>query len=269
LNNLNAFSFRLPKCSTTRTFIDNAIVFKASPNDAQSPTIIADTADIIPCIKCIAVPMTNLIVLQVFLTRYSIFGQRTPHMPSTIGAKRSNKSLTNVSAKSTAILIPSNTFSTTVCIALKINAPSESHQLFISLNAPMKNSLTAPSAIPILSFTSSKAICILATAKNTLSIVSSLKPIDDNISAAPMWLLLNIAKIPSNAVTTLDLNSIADCHALTNLSFNPSKKFLNVSDLLYAMTKTAPSSTIAAIVKVIGLVSAPNNGANHLRSPPA
>src|SRR5699024_3357782 len=74
---------------------------------------------------------------------------------------------------------------------------------------------------------------------------------------------------PSNAVTTLSLNSIADCHAVTNLSFNPSIKFLNVSDLLYAMTNPAPSATIAAIVKVIGLVSAPNNGANHLSSPPA
>src|SRR5699024_6741682 len=147
--------------------------------------------------------------------------------------------------------------------------PSESHQLFISLNAPMKNSLTAPSAIPILSFTFSKAFCILATAKNTLSIVSSLKPIDDNISAAPMWSPLNIAMTPSNAVTTLSLNSIADCHALTNLSFNPSIKLRNVSDLLYAMTKPAPSAAIPAIVKVIGLVRAPNNGANHLSSPPA
>src|SRR5699024_4423379 len=35
------------------------------------------------------------------------------------------------------------------------------------------------------------------------------------------------------------------------------------------MTNAAPSATIAAIVKVIGLVSAPNNGANHLSSPPA
>src|SRR5699024_2386669 len=34
-------------------------------------------------------------------------------------------------------------------------------------------------------------------------------------------------------------------------------------------TNPAPSATIAAIVKVIGLVSAPNNGANHLSSPPA
>src|SRR5699024_5516907 len=37
----------------------------------------------------------------------------------------------------------------------------------------------------------------------------------------------------------------------------------------YANTKPAPSATIAAIVKVIGDVSAPNKGANHLSSPPA
>src|SRR5699024_12088752 len=73
----------------------------------------------------------------------------------------------------------------------------------------------------------------------------------------------------SKAVTTLSLNSITDSQAPTNLSFNPSIKFLNVSDLLYAMTKPAPSAAIAAMVKVIGLVSAPNNGANHLSSPPA
>src|SRR5699024_7304614 len=35
------------------------------------------------------------------------------------------------------------------------------------------------------------------------------------------------------------------------------------------MTKPAASAAIPAIVKVIGLVSAPNNGANHLSSPPA
>src|SRR5699024_9056239 len=80
---------------------------------------------------------------------------------------------------------------------------------------------------------------------------------------------LNIAKIASKAVTTLSLNSIADSQAPTNLSFNPSMKFRNVSDLLYANTNPAPSAAIAAIVKVIGDVSAPNNGANHLSSPPA
>src|SRR5699024_489871 len=207
-NKRSALSFKFPKNSVTRSLIDNAVSFNISPNRSHSPSIIAATPEIIPCIKSIATPITSLIFSQTVSAMNCIVGQRTPHMPSTIGAKRSNKSLTNVSAKSTAILIPSNTFSTTVCIALKINAPSESHQLFISLNAPMKNSLTAPISIPILSFTSSKAICILATAKNILSIVSSLKPIDDNISAAPMWSPLNIAMTPSNAVTTLSLNSI-------------------------------------------------------------
>src|SRR5699024_3581334 len=57
--------------------------------------------------------------------------------------------------------------------------------------------------------------------------------------------------------------------AVMNLSLMPSTKLRNVSDLLYAMTKPAPSAAIAAMVKVIGLVSAPNNGANHLSSHPA
>src|SRR5699024_9238416 len=231
--------------------------------------MIADTADIIPCIKSIAVPITNLIVLHVFLTRYSIVGQSTPHIPCTIGANLLNKSLTNVSAKSTAILIPSKTFSTTVCIALKIIAPSESHQDLTPSNCLMKKSLTVDNAWLIASFITLNCSFIESIAPVIIPIWSSVSPDDSSMLIPPASSPLNIAKIASKAVTTLSLNSITDSQAPTNLSFNPSIKFLNVSDLLYAMTKPAPSAAIAAMVKVIGLVSAPNNGANHLSSPPA
>src|SRR5699024_5307973 len=58
--------------------------------------------------------------------------------------------------------------------------------------------------------------------------------------------------------TTLSLNSITDSQAPTNLSFNPSIKLRNVSDLLYAMTKPAASAAIPATTKPIGLANAPS-----------
>src|SRR5699024_9322145 len=113
--------------------MDNAIVFSASPNADQSPCIIADTAEIIPCIKSIAVPMTNSIVLQVFLTRHSMVGYSIAHMPGIIGAQLLNNSTTSANAVATVNVIISNTFDTPVPIASKINAPSVSHHDFTSV----------------------------------------------------------------------------------------------------------------------------------------
>src|SRR5699024_3327853 len=157
----------------------------------------------------------------------------------------------------------------TVCIALKIIAPSESHQDLTPSNCLMKKSLTVDNAWLIASFITLNCSFIESIAPVIIPIWSSVSPNDSSMLIPPASSPLNIAKIASKAVTTLSLNSITDSQAPTNLSFNPSIKFLNVSDLLYAMTKPAPSAAIAAMVKVIGLVSAPNNGANHLSSPPA
>src|SRR5699024_4009171 len=96
----------------------------------------------------------------------------------------------------------------------------------------------------------------------SLFAISSDKPIDVSMSTPAM-------PSPWNRPITPSLNCPIHSIACINLSLSPSMKFLNVSDLLYANTNPAPSATIAAIVKVIGLVSAPNNGANHLSSPPA
>src|SRR5699024_882803 len=87
-------------------------------------------------------------------------------------------------------------------------------------------------------------------------------PIDVSMSTPCTPSSLNNPMMPS-------LNCPIHSIAVINLSLIPSTKLRNVSDLLYAMTKPAPSAAMPAIVKVIGLVSAPNNGANHLSSPPA
>ena len=59
LNRVNALSFIAPKYSVTRFQIESAVSFRISPKRSQSPSIIAATPDIIPCIRSIAVPMTN------------------------------------------------------------------------------------------------------------------------------------------------------------------------------------------------------------------
>src|SRR5699024_7472732 len=190
-------------------------------------------------------------------------------MPCTIGANVLNNETTRSRPNLTASLIASIVHSNVVDIALSIIAPSESHQDLTPSNCLMKKSLTVDNAWLIASFITLNCSFIESIAPVIIPIWSSVSPNDSSILIPLASSPLNIAMIPSNAVTTLSLNSIADCHALTNLSFSPSMKLRNVSDLLYANTKPAPSATIAAIVKVIGDVSAPNKGANHLSSPPA
>src|SRR5699024_2664121 len=151
----------------------------------------------------------------------------------------------------------------------KIIAPSASHHALISSKAPTKNVPTASSANCIFVFISSNLRLILAVVSQIVSIVSSLRPIERSKSMPPSVSPLKNAVTPEIASITLSLNSIADSQAPINLSLSPSMKFLNVSDLLYANTNPAPSATIAAIVKVIVLVSAPNIVANHLSRPPA
>src|SRR5699024_1396748 len=180
----NALAFRLPKCSTTRSLMDNAIVFSASPKADQSPCIIADTAEIIPCIKSIAVPMTNCIVLQVFLTRNSIVGHSTPHMPCTIGAKLLNNSTTSANDVSITNVIISNTLETTVPIASKISAPSASHHALTSVNAPTIKSLMPVNILPTAVFISLKMVLMPSTESKIIVIVPSLNPIDVSNSVA-------------------------------------------------------------------------------------
>src|SRR5699024_11371563 len=103
---------------------------------SQSPSIIAATPDIIPCIKSIATPMTSLIFSHTVSATNWIVGHSTPHIPSTIGANLLNKSTTNANAASMVNVIISNTFDTTVTIASKNIAPSVSHHVFTYVKDP-------------------------------------------------------------------------------------------------------------------------------------
>src|SRR5699024_7023336 len=170
--------------------------------------MIADTADIIPCIKSIAVPITNLIVLHVFLTRYSIVGHSTPHMPSTIGANLLNKSTTKASDVSTTNVIISNTLDTTVPIASKINAPSESHHDFTSVNAPPMKSLMPVNILPTAVFISRTILLIPSTESKIMVVIDSLTPSDVSNSVAVIVSPLNASHIPDIVVLTLAIHSL-------------------------------------------------------------
>src|SRR5699024_10836884 len=179
-------------------------------------------------------------------------------MPSTIGANVLNNETTRSSPNLTASLIASIVHSNVVDIALSIIAPSESHQDLTPSNCLMKKSLTVDNAWLIASFITLNCSFIESIAPVIIPIWSSESPNDSSMLIPPASSPLNIAKIASKAVTTLSLNSITDSQAPTNLSFNPSIKFLNVSDLLYAMTKPAASAAIPATTNPIGLVNAPS-----------
>src|SRR5699024_7127929 len=207
LNRVNALSFIALKYSVTLFQIESAVSFRISPKRSQSPSIIAATPDIIPCIKSIVVLITNLIVLHVFLTRYSIVGHSTPHMPSTIGANLLNKSTTKASDVSTTNVMISNTLDTTVPIASKINAPSESHHDFTSVNAPTMKSLIPVNILPTAFFISRNIVLIPSTESKIIVIVSSLNPIDVNISVAVTLSPLNASNIPDMTVLTLSIHS--------------------------------------------------------------
>ena len=124
----------LVKNSVTLVQIDDAVSDMISPNRSQSPVIRAEIPEMIPCIKSIAIPMTNLICSHVVDATACKVGHKTFQIPITIGAKVLNNSTTNFNAKSTANLIPSNTFFTTIPIASKIIAPSVSHHDLIFSN---------------------------------------------------------------------------------------------------------------------------------------
>src|SRR5699024_10059332 len=138
---------------------------------------------------------------------YCIVGHSTPHIPSTIGANLLNKSTTKASDVSTTNVMISNTLETTVPIASKINAPSVSHQAFTSSKAPTIKSLMPVKILPTAVFMSRNIVLILSTESKIIVIVSSLKPIDVNISVAVTLSPLNASNIPDIVVLTLSIHS--------------------------------------------------------------
>src|SRR5699024_6957038 len=155
-----------------------------------------------------ATPMTSLIFSHTVSTRYCIVGHSTPHIPSTIGANLLNKSTTNANAASMVNVITSNTLDTTVPIASKIIAPSVSHHVFTSVNAPTMKSLIPVNIFPTAVFISRNIVLMPSTESKIIVIVSSLNPIDVNISVAVTVSPLNASKIPDITVLTLSIHSL-------------------------------------------------------------